>query len=197
MTDQTNPNEQKAVVVVTPYSSGVCLAKEIAKKGYKLICLWNEGFAAAMKLHVPQSCSDLRYFAEVDEGNTLDDTVQIVQDAAQGREIVAVICGGEAGVDLADALSEHMGLMSNGTDVENRRDKKVQQEIIAAAGLRATRQAGGSEWHEVEAFLLQETYPVIVKPVDSAGCKFLCDIMFLSCPLRIYFVLLTKSMPCL
>ena len=107
VSDGGDGNEQKAIVVVTPYSSGVCLAKEIALKGYKLICLWNHGFSDAMKLHVPQSCADLCYFAEVDEGGTLGETVQIVEDAAQGREIVAVVCGGEAGVDLTDALEKY------------------------------------------------------------------------------------------
>ena len=49
-------------------------------------------------------------------------------------DIVACVCGGEAGVDLADALSEYLGLLSNGTAVANRRDKKVQQELTLNSG---------------------------------------------------------------
>jgi biotin carboxylase len=162
-------NEQKVVVVVSPYSTGVCFAKEITHHGYKVICLWNSGLAENMKSHVPMSAADIRYLAEVDEQATLDETVKVLEEATEGRPIVAVVCGGEAGVDLSDALSEHMGLLTNGTYVLNRRDKKVQQEIIKTKGLRSTRQAGGSNWSDVEEFLHKERYPVIVKPVDSAG----------------------------
>ena len=124
-----------------------------------------------MKQHVPTSCADLTYRAEMTERETLDDTIAALQKCAReaGLKIVSVICGGEAGVDLADALSEKMGMITNGTDIPNRRDKKVQQELIAARGLRSIRQAGGSKFEDVEHFLRTETYPVVVKPVDSAG----------------------------
>jgi len=79
------------------------------------------------------------------------------------------LAGGEAGVDLADALSEHMKVRTNGTDIPNRRDKKVQQEIIRRHGLRSVRQAGGDKFEDVEDFLKTEPYPVVLKPVESAG----------------------------
>jgi hypothetical protein len=44
------------------------------------------------------------------------------------------------GVDFADAFSEHLELLTNGTEVPNRRDKYIQQEMIRQAGLRAVRQ---------------------------------------------------------
>lgn len=124
-----------------------------------------------MKQHVPQSCEGLKYHAELTESNTISETIDALHEAANGLPIVAVICGGEAGVDLTDVLSEEMGLQSNGTQVVNRRDKKVQQEIIKKAGIRSCRQAGGSKLSHVDAFLKSESYPVIVKPVDSAGCE--------------------------
>lgn len=170
-----NNNEEKVVIIVTPYSTGCCIARDIVKLGYKLICLWNKGFSEEMKKHIPQSCStSLQYFAEITEGETMNETLTNVYNAAKGYDIVAVICGGEAGVDLTDSLSEKIGsLLSNGTTIRNRRDKKVQHEIIQKAGLRSCRQVGDNEWsQEVQDFLTNETYPVIVKPVDSAGCKF-------------------------
>lgn len=51
----------------------------------------------------------------------------------------------------------------------NRRDKKVQQELVRAAGMRAVRQACGEKFSEVEQFLRSETFPVVLKPTDSAG----------------------------
>lgn len=124
-----------------------------------------------MKQHVPKSCEGLTYHAELTECDTIGETIEALNQAANGLPIVAVICGGEAGVDLTDILSEQMGTLSNGTQVANRRDKKVQQEIIQKAGIRSCRQAGGGKLSDVDDFLKNESYPVIVKPGDSAGCK--------------------------
>ena len=168
----TDHKKCPSMVVCTPYSTGCCVALEAQNRGYKLICIWSKGFAEAMKKHVPVSCQGtLKYDMELDEQENLDETVAMIREKADaaGFDVVACICGGEAGVDLADALSEKMGLLSNGTDVPNRRDKKVQQELIKEAGLRAVRQASGGTFEEVEEFLRNETYPVIVKPLDSAG----------------------------
>jgi biotin carboxylase len=70
---------------------------------------------------------------------------------------------------VSDALSEHLGLLSNGTHIPQRRDKKIQQELVKAAGLRSVRQAGGKTVGDVEEFLHTEPYPIVVKPVESAG----------------------------
>mmetsp|Transcript_21058 Transcript_21058/g.51812 ORF Transcript_21058/g.51812 Transcript_21058/m.51812 type:complete len:437 (+) Transcript_21058:285-1595(+) len=122
-----------------------------------------------MKQHVPKSCQGLTYHAVMTESDTIEETIEALHQAANGLPIVSVICGGEAGVDLTDKLSEEMGLLSNGTQIANRRDKKVQQEIIHEAGIRSCRQAGGSKLSEVDDFLKKESYPLIVKPGDSAG----------------------------
>ena len=161
-----------AVVVCTPYSTGCCVALEAQRRGYKVICLWSHGFSDAMKKHVPVACQgELRYEMELDEQSTLDETAAhvLAMAAEQMLDIKACICGGEAGVDLADALSEKLGLLSNGTLVANRRDKKVQQELLREAGIRSIRQCAGTCFEEVKEFLETETYPVIVKPLDSAG----------------------------
>merc|ERR1711972_493992 len=50
-----------------------------------------------------------------------------------------------------------------------RRDKKIQQELVRAAGLRSVRQAGGKQWCDVRAFVDSEPMPVVVKPTESAG----------------------------
>ena len=162
---------KEVVVMVDPYSTGCCIVDEILKRGYHVICLWTKGFSEEMKLHVPLSCvGKMRYHAQVDEASDLDETVKVVNKAAATLRIVACIAGGEAGVDLADALSERLNLRTNGTDIPNRRDKKLQQELIKACGLRSVRQAGGPTFDgEVESFLRKEQYPLVLKPVESAG----------------------------
>ena len=172
------------VLLVDPYSTGCMIAQEIAKRGHPLLAVWTKGFAPAMKTHVPVSCRDLRYVAEVDdaEGWTLADLADAVAKAARdgavaaGRDadhyaVAACLAGGEAGVDLADALSEHLGVRTNGTTgaFARRRDKKVQQELVRDAGRRAVRQVAGSAWSDVEGFLRSEAFPVVLKPTDSAG----------------------------
>ena len=162
----------EAVVIVTPYSTGCCIANEVQSRDYKVICLWSAGFSEVMKTHIPMSVRDtLQYDLVLDEQATLDETANLVLNEAHrcNMRVVSVLCGGEAGVDLADALSETLGLRTNGTLVKNRRDKKVQQELVKAAGLRSVRQAAGQEFSQVEEFLQTESYPVIVKPLDSAG----------------------------
>lgn len=165
----TVDSSREAVVLVDPYSTGCCVAEEIMKRGFSVIALWTRGFSPEMKKHVPLSCRTLNYLAEVEESETLAKTSQSVYEAAGTLRLVACLAGGEAGVDLADALSEHIKVRSNGTNIPNRRDKKVQQDLIRQHGLRSVRQAGGSEFAEVKEFLETESYPVVLKPVESAG----------------------------
>lgn len=161
--------KKKAVVLVDPYSTGCIVGQEMAKRGYLLIALWTKGFSDEMKTHVPASCGYMGYFAEIDQAETVAQTEKVVKQAAGGHEIVACLAGGEAGVDFADVLSEHMGLLTNGTQIPNRRDKKLQQELIKKIGLRSVRQAGSNKFSEVEHFLKTEPYPIVLKPVESAG----------------------------
>ena len=159
----------EVVVIVDPYSTGCLVAQEIHRRGYQLICLWSLGFSEDMKTHVPLSCEHLEYFAVIDEKQTLEDTKTHVLKTAGSLKVIGCIAGGEAGVDLADALSEALGVRTNGTDIPNRRDKKIQQELTKAAGLRSVRQAGGDDFEDVEPFLKTESYPIVVKPIESAG----------------------------
>jgi hypothetical protein len=94
-----------------------------------------------MKKHVPRSCRDLTYIAEVEDVEpwSLDDLIVAIEDAASSEargagqpddyyNIVGCIAGGDAGVDLASVLSERLGVLSNGAqgDFKYRRNKKVQ-----------------------------------------------------------------------
>jgi len=76
-------------------------------------------------------------------------------------------------VQLADRLSEALGLRTNGSQgTEARRNKYVMGEKVREAGLRAVRQKSASRWAEVETFLNDwkpDPYRVIVKPMESAG----------------------------
>jgi hypothetical protein len=163
---------KEAVIIVDPYSTGCCVALEFMKRGYHVIACWNKTLIDVMKTHIPlsvQSNQDFKYYKEIDEADDLKATADLCAKAAGALRIVACLTGGESGVDLADALSEALKVRTNGTDIPNRRDKKLQQELCRKAGLRSVRQAGGTKFSDVDEFLKREAFPVVLKPVESAG----------------------------
>ena len=160
------------------------VAQEITKRGYPIMAIWTKGFSDEMKTHVPISCRDLTYVTEIqDELHwSISDLLRAIDKAKGmaarklGKEedyytIAGCLAGGEAGVDMADLLSEKLGVLSNGAqgDYANRRDKKVQQDLVRQCGMRAVRQSCGEKFEDVEHFLRTEQYPVVLKPTDSAG----------------------------
>lgn len=59
--------------------------------------------------------------------------------------------GAESGVELADRISERMGLRTNGIALsEARRNKYVMGETVRRAGVRAVKQLRSAEWREIE-----------------------------------------------
>ncbi|MFI5998732.1 biotin carboxylase [Streptomyces sp. NPDC051362] len=82
----------------------------------------------------------------------------------------AVLPGRESGVELADALSERLGLPSNGTELSTaRRDKYVQIERIRSRGVPAMRQIRTDDEAELRAWHRELGGPVVVKPLRSGG----------------------------
>lgn len=89
-----------------------------------------------------------------------------------GHEIEAVIPGMEPGVELADDLSARLQLpTSNGTVLSGaRRDKYQMHEVLRRSGLRSIRQHKAAELPPILEWVRQHhRWPVIVKPLDSAG----------------------------
>jgi biotin carboxylase len=162
------PTYFRCVAVVDPYSTGATVALEATSRGLSVIAVWTCD-AGDLRLHVPTTCTGLKYLAEVEEMATVHETACAVKAAVGSNELVACICGGDSGVVLCDFLAEELGLQGNGSSIPNRRDKKVQQELVGKAGLRSVRQAGGTQWSSVSEFVEAEKMPIIVKPVESAG----------------------------
>jgi len=166
--------QDSVIVIVDPYSTGALVSLEAFNRGYTVIALWTDEEGGYRGHNPPQVSADVEakiYTAQVEQqGARLDGMAAALHDEATGsRSIVALICGGESGVKVTDALSEHMGLRGNGTGLSNRRDKRVQQDAVRRSGLRAVRGACGTTWAEVSSFLETESLPVVVKPVESAA----------------------------
>jgi biotin carboxylase len=159
----------EVVAVVDPISTGGVVALEAYCRGYSVIAVWSAEITDELKHHVPLACTDLQYTAQIDERASISETASALRRVVGSDMLVACICGGESGVTLCDHLSEELGLPSNGTAIRHRRDKKVQQELVGQSGLRAVRQAGGTQWSDVKGFVESEALPIVVKPVESAG----------------------------
>lgn len=159
------------MIAVDPYSSGATVVKEIQNRGYDTLIVWTKELPDELKSHLPDDCRSLKFFAEIREAQTLEATAAKIRSLTVGRDLVACFAAGEFGVDLSDALSEYLGLRTNGQREYSRRDKKVQQDLIHKAGLRSVREAVGSKFEEVEDFLRKEEYPVVLKPLESAGSE--------------------------
>ncbi|WP_344328915.1 ATP-grasp domain-containing protein [Streptomyces macrosporus] len=118
---------------------------------------------------------DLSEYADnIVHGGDLAATVRAV--AAHGP--VAVVAGGEIGVELADALGEALGLPTNGTALSAaRRDKYVMIETIGRAGVAAARQKLVESEDDVAEWHRSIGGRVVVKPLRSAAGNgvFFCD----------------------
>ncbi|MEV8588157.1 ATP-grasp domain-containing protein [Streptomyces sp. NPDC051180] len=101
-----------------------------------------------------------------------DGDVDATADAIAGFAPLAVISGGEIGVELADLLAERLGLPGNGTALSTaRRDKHLMIETLRAAGLRAARQLWATDADELAAWHRALGGRVVVKPPRSAGSQ--------------------------
>lgn len=160
------------VVVVDPISTGGAVAFEAFKQGHKVIALWCSELMIEFKSHQPNCCKTegFAFHAEVDEKSSIPATAAALRAAAGGMPIIACIVGGESGVTLADKLSSELKVCSNGIFAGgDRRNKSTQQKAVKATGMRAVREALGNKWSDVEDFVKQETFPIVVKPVESCG----------------------------
>jgi hypothetical protein len=83
---------------------------------------------------------------------------------------VAVVAGGETGVELADALSSLLGLPSNGVELsEARRDKYKMIEAIKRAGVPGARQLLIEDEEQLVAWHRALGGRVVLKPIRSAA----------------------------
>ncbi|MEE1756035.1 ATP-grasp domain-containing protein [Streptomyces sp. SP18CS02] len=92
---------------------------------------------------------------------------------------VAVVPGQESAVQLADRLSEALGVKSNGTALSPaRRDKHEMIEALRRAGVRCADQFKSDDAELIVKWAQDHgSWPVVVKPISSAASDgvFVCD----------------------
>ncbi|WP_437487585.1 ATP-grasp domain-containing protein [Sorangium sp. So ce1014] len=156
--------DTRPVVIVDPYTSGAYLAPEFASQGVRSVML--QASAEVPDVYAPSLRREHFDLALVHRGD-IEETV------AQVRAIAprAVIAGCETGVELADQLSEALGLRTNGSRLSAaRRNKYLMIEAIRANGLKAARQIATDDLDAALSWTREICpLPVIVKPLSSAG----------------------------
>ncbi len=154
------------VVMVDVYAPTMRLAQAFADAGCAVVRLRSTPEVPAVyRAHGGDSGDGLFADTIVHHGD-----VELTCKAVAEHAPIAVVTGGELGVELADRLSEALGLTSNGTALSAaRRDKYLQTETVRAAGLRTARQLCITDADELARWHATLGGRVVVKPVRSAG----------------------------
>ncbi|MFI9808952.1 ATP-grasp domain-containing protein [Streptomyces sp. NPDC052301] len=154
------------IVLVDAYAAVRSLVLEFRKQGCSIVRVQSTHEVPFVYRTAPFVPDD--FLANIVHDGDLDTTAA----AVAAFEPVAVLSGGEIGVELADLLAERLGLPGNPTGLSAaRRDKHLMVETIRAAGLRAARQLRATDADELAAWHRELGGRVVVKPPRSAGSQ--------------------------
>jgi biotin carboxylase len=158
------PDVRPVAVVVDAYSTGAALAPAFAAAGWRTVHVSSSPV-------VPEP-----YRASFRPGDFIgliahDGDLRRTLNALLPHTPVVVLPGAECGVELADRLAAGLGLPGNGTELSRaRRDKFLMGQVVAAAGLAAAPQHVTDNPADAVAWAVARgDWPVVVKPLDSAG----------------------------
>lgn len=160
------------VAIVDAYSTARYFAPIFGERGYD--CLHVQSAPRIPAVYAQSFCGG-DFSGNCVHTGDLGETL----DLLRAQHPVALIAGIESGVELADELSEALGLRTNGTAFSPaRRDKFAMIETVRAAGLPAAAQTLADDRdHLLEWYRGAGAGRVVVKPVRSAGNDgvFFCD----------------------
>lgn len=151
-------------VIVNAYSAGNSYAQEFRKRGYRCVHVQSRPELP------PIFGGSFRPWDFID--NIIHDG-----DRAQTLERVrayhpeVVVGGFEVGVDLADFLSDELGILTNGSALSaTRRDKFAMANRLRECGVRSIPAKKCTDLESMLQWIAENTtYPVVLKPPDSAG----------------------------
>lgn len=163
----------KTVAIVDAYSTARYFAPLFQAKGYR--CVHVQSTEVIPAVYAQSFCpADF-----IDNVVHTAGAATATAAAVARHHPVALIAGIESGVELADQLSEQLGLRTNGTALSTARRNKFQMvETVKAAGLPAAAQVLATD-HDtlLDWYARRGGGRVVVKPVRSAGNDgiFFCD----------------------
>lgn len=159
----------KALVIVDGYSSGRLLVDSFNRKFKD-----HPDMVAVHVLSTPTPYTSMaapethKYAESIVFNGNLDDVLL----ALKKYDVVAVFPGQEPGVELADRLSEKLGLATtNGTKLSTaRRNKFDMVKAVAEAKINAPKFIKTKDYAEILSWVkLNTEYPVVIKALRSAG----------------------------
>lgn len=160
----------KRVAVVDGFSSGKFIAKGLHEKGCELIHI-----SSSDKLdEYYYKGFDFSIYNKTVVHNELGETLRLIREF----EADYVIAGTESGVTLSDLINRELRLpyRNAAEKSSSRRNKFNMIETLRAAGLNAADQIQISSVEEASEWLKRQQYPVVLKPLESAGSDgvFIC-----------------------
>jgi biotin carboxylase len=152
-----------SVAIVDAYASNIRLAQEFMTAGHPVVRV--QSTATVPPAH--QAPFSMAGFA----GNIVHDgDIGATVAALEPFRPVAVLTGGEFGIELADRLSEVMGLATNGSARSGvRRNKFLQIEAVRAAGLAGTDQVMVTGEAQLTGWHAERPGRIVLKPLRSAA----------------------------
>lgn len=160
------------VVIVDGFSSGKFVAKALRERGCTLI-------------HVASSATLDDYYymgfdASIYECLIVNKQLEATVERVATFDPQYIIAGAETGVLLSDWLNEQLNLpyRNQFNRTQARRNKFEMIRCVADAGLPAAQQAVVESWNAAKAWILGHgRFPVVLKPLDSAGADgvYICD----------------------
>ena len=149
--------KRKVCAIVDSYRSGALIAEEFRRRGVEVV---------NVKSGHPVSVSDRKayeehlYVADVSP-----------EELLERYDPICVIPSRDTGVEIADAISEKLGLITNGTRLSlARRDKFEMIKAVSAAGLKTSRQISSTILSELITWAERnDEWPIVLKPLKSHG----------------------------
>ncbi|MET9426849.1 ATP-grasp domain-containing protein [Streptomyces sp. NPDC003036] len=162
MTTAQPTTAQPTAVVVDGYSAGNFYPAAFTAAGARVIHV-----QSTPELIPTMLAPDLTAYAENIVCSDEERLVELLRPYAP----VAVVPGQESAVQLADRLSEALGVKSNGTALSAaRRDKYEMIEALRRAGVRCAEQFKSDDADLIVKWAQDHgTWPVVVKPISSAA----------------------------
>ncbi|MCD5315731.1 ATP-grasp domain-containing protein [Kineosporia babensis] len=158
--------DRPCVVVVDAYAAVRSLVLAFRQRGFDCVRVQSTiGVPPVYRSALPVA-SD--FVADIQHEGDVAATVAAVRAFAP----VAVVPGGEVGVEFADLLADSLGLPGNGTALSAaRRDKYLMVQTLHAAGVHAGRQLRVTDAQELEMWHRRLGGRVVIKPLRSSGSQ--------------------------
>lgn len=171
-TSRSAKTQIPVVAIVDPYSSGRLLAREFFERGYK--CVRVQSSPRVPDVYVPSLMVE-----DYEQAFICDDNLEEIVTQLRALDVKIIIPGCDTGVELADAISAKLGLLSNGTQLSAaRRDKFAMAEALRAQGVRCIPHIRAKNLNEIDLWIEANRFAkVVLKPINSAGTDsvFICS----------------------